>query len=250
MGRSRRSTSVTDACSNHARTRTDVRAPSGSYSRTTTSPEPSSASLTASTYAVALDADERLDGGPLTAAEREVQRVPRLGGLRDPGAGHQRVPQHVPALVGLRVGEQRRAQQAEPDPRERAAAVARMTGDVVAVGRVVGQPDAVPAVAHVDPPVRAYLEPRRVPRGVLVGRPDDVTELGLVRRVVGVHVDVEGRLEHLLAFVPVDLGLDLEPVVDSRIRCLAEDSPKVWVTTTVSPSTVTSPCVRSVTVAR
>ena len=29
----------------------------------------------------------------------------------------------------------------------------------------------------------------------------------------------------------------------SRIRCVAEDSPKAWVTTTVSPSTVTSPCV-------
>ncbi len=47
-----------------------------------------------------------------------------------------------------------------------------------------------------------------------MGRPDDVAELGLVRRVVGVHVDVEGRLEHLLALVPVDVGLDLEPVAD------------------------------------
>ena len=161
-----------------------------------------------------LDADERLDGRSTTAAEGEVQRVPRLGGLRDPGAGDQRPPQHVPALVRLRVGEQRRAQQAEPDPRERAAALTRMAGDVVAIGRVVGQPDAVPAVGHVDPPVRAHLEARRVPGGVLVRRPDDVPELGLVRRVVGVHVDVEGRLEHLLAFVPVDLGLDLQTVAD------------------------------------
>jgi hypothetical protein len=32
--------------------------------------------------------------------------------------------------------------------------------------------------------------------------------------VVGVHVDVEGRLEHLLSLVPVDVGLDLDPVPD------------------------------------
>jgi hypothetical protein len=149
-----------------------------------------------------------------TAAQREVQRVPGLGSPRDAGAGYERVPQHVRALVGLGVGEQRRAQQAETDAREGAAALARVTGEVVAVGRVVGQPHAVPAVSHVHPPVRAHLEPSGVPSGVLVGRPDDVAELGLVRRVVGVHVHVEGRLEHGLALVPVDLGLDLEPVVD------------------------------------
>ena len=108
--------------SNDAITRTDVRAPSGSYSRTTTSPEPSSASLTASTYAVPSTRTSGSTGLPVRRRRGRFSAYPASAASAIAGAGHQRVPQHVPTLVGLRVGEQRRAQQAEPHPRVRAAA--------------------------------------------------------------------------------------------------------------------------------
>ena len=159
-----------------------------------------------------VDADEGLDGGAGTTPQRQGERVPGAGGGRDVGAGYDRVPEHVPALVGVGVGEPRRAEQGGAQGRVRRAADARLAGHVVAVRRVVGQGDAVPGLGDQHPPVGAHLEAGGVPAGVDVGRPDDVPELGLEGRVVGVDVAVDGELEHVLALVPVDLGVDLDPV--------------------------------------
>ena len=80
----------------------------------------------------------------------------------------------------------------------------------MAVGRVVDQRRAPAGLADVQEAMGADLEFGRLPAGVGVGRAEDVAELGLRRAAVGAHVDREGGLEELLAFVPVDLGLEVE----------------------------------------
>ena len=96
------STSVTDVCSNDAVTRTDVRAPSGSYNRTTTSPEPSSASLTASTYAAPSTRTSGSTGLPVRRRSGRFSAYPASAALAMPAPGTSAYAEHVTALVGRR----------------------------------------------------------------------------------------------------------------------------------------------------
>jgi hypothetical protein len=78
---------VISRCSNDATTRTDVRAPSGSYNRTTTSPEPSSASLTASTYAVPSTRTSGSTGLPLRRRRGRFSAYPASAAPAMPAPG-------------------------------------------------------------------------------------------------------------------------------------------------------------------
>ncbi|OEI67426.1 hypothetical protein Cus16_2856 [Curtobacterium sp. ER1/6] len=113
-------------------------------------------------------------------------------------------------LVGVRVRERRRTQQRLTHERRRPAVRTRRAGDVVPVRGVVRDGDAEPRLRDVHPAVRRGLEPRHVPRGVLVRRPVDVPELDLARRHRRPHVERERELEELLPLVPLDLGLDVQ----------------------------------------
>ncbi len=116
----------------------------------------------------------------------------------------------MPALVGLGVGDARGAHQAEPDRGGRPAVRTDGTGDVVTVGGVGDERDAVAGFADVHPAVPADLETGRLPAGVGVGGPLDVAELDLGAGVRGAQVDGEARLEDLLRLVPVDVRLEVD----------------------------------------
>ncbi|ORT58383.1 hypothetical protein BKD26_19095 [Streptomyces sp. CB03238] len=153
-----------------------------------------------------VDQRRQLRGGH--DPQRQVQRETLAYGVGGGAAGQQRVPEAVPAQVGLGVRAVRGAQQRQPYGGAQAVGV-RGAGDVVSVRRVVEDGHPVPRLGHPQPAVRADLEPGRVPAGVGVGRPVDVPELDLGRRPFRVDVQREGGLEDLLGLLPVDVGGDV-----------------------------------------
>ncbi len=117
----------------------------------------------------------------------------------------------MPALVGPGVRDARGADQGEADGGGRTAVLADRAGDVVAVGRVVDDGDAVAGLPDVHPAVAGDLETGRLPAGVGVGGPLDMAELDLGGRVRGADVHREAGLEELLRLVPVDVRLEVDP---------------------------------------
>lgn len=142
--------------------------------------------------------------------QRQIEREPFPNRVGDPAARRQRVPEPVPAEIGLRVGAARGAQQRQPYGRAEARRV-RGPGHVVSVRRVVEQCHAVPRLGDPQPPMGADLETGGVPAGVVVRGAVDMAELDLGGGPFGVHIQRERRLEDLLRLPPVDLGLDVDP---------------------------------------
>ena len=112
------------------------------------------------------------------------------------------MPTRRDARPGPGVGEQRRADDRQPQQRPRAARGPLVPRDVVSVGGIVDDRDADAGLGDADPAVRDGLEACRIPRGVRVGGPHDVTELDLGGGAVGVHVHRDAEREQLLLLVP------------------------------------------------
>ena len=163
-------------------------------------------------HRVVVDRDQRCDRpGAGHRAFGQVDPVALPDRVADRRARHQRVPEAVHALVGLRVGEARGAQQRDPQGRRRTRVAGTYRArDVVAVRRVGDQRHAPARLLQVHEAVVARLELGGLPAGVGVGGPVEVAELGLGRVPLGVHVQREGQLQELLRLVPVDLGVDVQ----------------------------------------
>ena len=115
-------------------------------------------------------------------------------------------------------------------------------GDVVAVGRVVGDRDAEARLADVDPAVCDGLEPGRVPRGVGVGRPRAGGRTGS-RDAAGSARTSSGNasLSSFCRSCQSTVGLDSSaaPPSGSASRCADRGGAEAVTTTTASPSTST-----------
>ena len=123
------------------------------------------------------------------------------------------------ALVGQRIGIDRRAHQRQPE---------HIALGAVPVLRIVEQRHAEARLAHVDEAVRRHLELRLVPDRVVVRRaPDDAVGM-LERRVGRPHRDRRQRAQQAMPVAPVDRRLDLEAAavapkpIDLRHGRLAE----------------------------
>ena len=185
-----------------------ARSPHASCSRTTRSPEPSSASLTASTSTPAPVTVTTRAGSPdavppsttRTGRSRRSASATtsaRPGPVREQADGHL-----VAALVGVGVGVAGGAGQADPH-----GAVEQG----VAVAPVVEHGDAERRLGDVDVAVGADLELGRVPRRRRVRRPAHRPELHAARRRVGPDVERERQRQQVLAVVPVELDVHVEP---------------------------------------
>ena len=139
------------------------------------------------------------------SGEERLVEVFRLGehARREPvpAMRHQRIGEGLLALVGDRVGIDRRTQQAEPE---------HIAARAVAVFAVVEHRDAEARLRKIDEAVARNLELRRVPRGVAVGRAADDAEGAFERRVIGADRDRRQGAEQDAAVMPVDMRLDVE----------------------------------------
>src|SRR5713226_10743449 len=82
--------------------------------------------------------------------------------------------------------------------------------NVIAVLAVVEQRDAIFAIAQVSPALRADLEHGFRLARVLMGRPPEVAELDLVRRLARADRHRKGDLEYLVPLTPLDDCLETQ----------------------------------------
>ena len=157
----------------------------------------------------ALDGDRgpaRFAGGGDRLGEERPVQVLGLGedaaGQPVAGVREERVGEALPALVGERVGIDRRAEQAEAE---------LVAERVVAVLAVVEERDAVALLGEVGEAVGGDLEARDVPGGVAVRGAADHAVRAFEGGDVGADREREARLQQDAALVPVDVGGEVEP---------------------------------------
>ncbi len=179
-------------------------------------PRPAAVGLVEADHHVAAAVVGQLDGGdhdrvPVGRDQRRDlagARAPPLGqvdppalahGVADARPRHQRVPEPVHALVGLRVGEagarSRETRTVVVVPASPSVRTVRVTSWPASSRRRRPHPRRAPPGGQA---VVAGLELGRLPAGVGVRGPVEVPELGLRRVALGVHVEREGELEELL----------------------------------------------------
>ena len=107
-------------------------------------------------------------------------------------------------LVSLRVGVEGCAQQRQSNGCAGVARGIRRPADVVTVGGIIGNRHAITRFTDVYPAVRDGLKASGIPGRVGVSGPEDMAELNLGGRPIGVQIERKGELQQLLAFVPVD----------------------------------------------
>ena len=194
-----------------------TRLPVASCRRTITSPEPSSATFTASTSApcaVTVTAGagalpHRARHAPDTTRNGRSRRSASIDDVGEAGAvGEQRQRHLVMAVVGARIrvlgGPGERTRTCDPGTAPIRAE------QPVAIAPVVQHRDAEVRLGDVDVAVRAHFELGRVPRRRRVRRPLDRTELDAAARGVGVHVEREHHRQQVLVVMPVERDLDVE----------------------------------------
>ena len=113
----------------------------------------------------------------------------------------ERIGEAVRAHICLGVGILCRAQQRD---------LHNAVVDIVAILAVVHKSNAVAAVRKVSVLMRAYLEPCLIPVRVLVRGTFEAAKLDIVGRLVGKNVHRKYCLEHLVAFVPIDLSFKID----------------------------------------
>ena len=195
---------------------TGARSPHASCSRTTRSPEPSSASLMASTSTpragdVTTGAGLRRRRATGTTRNGRSRRSASATTSASPGPCGEQADRHlVAALVRIRVRVARGAGEADAD---------RAVEQGMPVAAVVEHGDAERRLGDVDVAVGADLELRRVPRRRRVGRAADGSELHAARRRVGAHVEGEGNGQQVLVVVPVELDVRCRAAASRRGGC-------------------------------